>query len=219
MIAAELQPEPQKSTPLGTEPGLRQATGHSCLNLLETEFKELRKEIERRSHEQQLLISGSLVSSAAAAGIAGKFDDLLLVVAAVIPFVMSVFASLWFEHNDVIRMLSAYIRTIYEPAMRSATANPNAGWETYNKRHEAKNPKQTPQFTLWVLAYFLAPSVAATLALSSAAQGKNAVLAVAIIASINACLMFSVCLRWRETKKRNAIALSKSEKDLEWPRL
>ena len=42
------------------------------LHLLQTEFQELRKEIERRSHEQQLLVPGSILSAVAVFGAATK---------------------------------------------------------------------------------------------------------------------------------------------------
>lgn len=110
------------------------------LNVVLTEFKALRDEINQRATYCHTLININVVASATLAGLVlgnPRQIELLLI----LPVLSPVLGLLWIDHSYAIRNMGDYINTELKPAVaRTVPRDPELlRWETYLDEHERKH--------------------------------------------------------------------------------
>lgn len=110
------------------------------LNVVLTEFKALRDEINQRATYCHTLITINIAASGTLAGIVianPQQVELLLL----LPLLNPVLGLLWIDHSYAIRNMGDYINNELKPAVRQVAArDPELlRWETYLDEHERTN--------------------------------------------------------------------------------
>lgn len=65
---------------------------------LVTEYQELRKEIERRSKEQFLCVSGSIIALGSVVGFIAKGPLIYSPLLIIVPWILAIFGIIWVDH-------------------------------------------------------------------------------------------------------------------------
>ena len=123
------------------------------------EYQELRKEIERRSKEQFLCVSGSIITLGSTLGFIAKspldYSPLLIVV----PWILAIFGIMWVDHGHHIFILGSYAREKIESQINLIFHENNMGWHTYIQSFRDEN--RLPSFIMYLLPflYFVLPSI------------------------------------------------------------
>jgi hypothetical protein len=134
-----------------------------------TEYQEVRKEIERRSKEQFICITGSIVSLGSTLAFISKDPSIYSPLLIIIPWILTIFGFIWTDHSHHIFLLGTYIRENIESQMNQIITYQNKiGWQHYiqNKRQESKSINKKPSFIVWLLPllYFILPSISCIIA-------------------------------------------------------
>lgn len=128
------------------------------LKWLCSEFTVLRREIDRRSKEQYLCISGSVVSIGASAAFISENIDERWPLICVLPWLLTIFATLWATNAVAIKNLGSYVQEVIEVRIRGQVLSerPSLGWEHRNVMSRNKAPR--PVLALKVGVFCVLPS-------------------------------------------------------------
>jgi hypothetical protein len=165
-----------------------------------TEYQEIRKEIERRSKEQFICITGSIISLGSTLAFISKDPSIYSPLLIVIPWILTIFGFIWTDHSHHIFLLGTYIRENIESQMNQITTSQNKiGWQHYiqNKRQELKSVNKKPSFIVWLLPllYFILPSISCIIAYICMRFGNIAKLPIPIeISLLIIGVIFIICL-------------------------
>lgn len=129
------------------------------------EYQELRKEINRRSKEQFVCITASIVALGTLVGILSqnlsKFYPLLILIS----WILTVFGFIWTDHSKQIFLIGSYIRETIESRINQFTNfdSKNAiGWEhqiqKIRKELKEQGEKPAPIISSLPFIYFIIPS-------------------------------------------------------------
>lgn len=167
---------------------------------LMTEYQEVRKEIERRSKEQFICITGSIISLGSTLAFISKDPSIYSPLLIIIPWILTIFGFIWTDHSHHIFLLGTYIRENIESQMNQITTSQNKiGWQHYiqNKRQELKNVSKKPSFIVWLLPllYFILPSISCIIVYIFMRFGNIAKLPIPIEISLLVIgVIFIICL-------------------------
>ena len=174
-----------------------------------TEYQEVRKEIERRSKEQFICITGSIISLGSTLAFISKDPSIYSPLLIIIPWILTIFGFIWTDHSHHIFLLGTYIRGNIESQMNQiATSQNKIGWQHYiqNKRQELKSVSKKPSFIVWLhpLLYFILPSISCIIAYIFMRFGNIAKLPIPIEISLLAIgvifIIFLIISWFRATK-------------------
>ena len=95
-----------------------------------TEYQEIRKEIERRSKEQFICITGSIVSLGSILVFISKNSSVYYPLLIIIPWILTIFGLIWTDHSHHIFLLGSYIRERIERQInQTAIFKDKIGWQ------------------------------------------------------------------------------------------
>ncbi|MFQ5963160.1 MAG: hypothetical protein ACE5KZ_02640 [Candidatus Scalinduaceae bacterium] len=165
-----------------------------------TEYQEIRKEIERRSKEQFICITGSIISLGSTLAFISKDPSIYSPLLIIIPWILTIFGFIWTDHSHHIFLLGTYIRENIESQINQITTSQNKiGWSHYiqNIRQELKSVNKKPSFIVWLLPllYFILPSISCIIAYIFMRFGNIAKLPIPIeISLLIIGVIFIICL-------------------------
>lgn len=165
-----------------------------------TEYQEVRKEIERRSKEQFICITGSIISLGSTLAFISKDPSIYSPLLIIIPWILTIFGFIWTDHSHHIFLLGAYIRENIESQINQITNSQNKiGWAHYihNERQKLKSINKKPSFIVWFLPllYFILPSISCIIAYIFMRFGNIAKLPIPIEISLLVIgVIFIICL-------------------------
>jgi hypothetical protein len=124
-----------------------------------TEYQELRKEIERRSKEQFLCVSGSIIALGSVVGFIAKSPLIYSPLLIIVPWILAIFGIIWVDHAHHISLLGSYIREKIENQINLLDYQGDIGWQSHIKSFRGKS--KLPSFIVCLLPflYFIFPSI------------------------------------------------------------
>ena len=139
------------------------STNHQIQWLI-AEYQEIRKEIERRSKEQFICITASIISLGSTLVFISKNPSVYYPLLIIIPWILTIFGFVWTDHSHHIFLLGAYIREKIESQINEITIfKDKIGWQHHIQDMclKLKEEKKKPSFIVWLvpLIYFMLPSV------------------------------------------------------------
>ncbi len=129
------------------------------ISWLITEYQELKKEIERRSKEQFLCISGSIIALGSVVGFIAKSPEDYSPLLIIVPWILAIFGIIWVDHSHHIFLIGSYIREGIESQINLINCDNNIGWQHYTQSFLKKD--KLPSFIVYLLPilYFIFPSI------------------------------------------------------------
>lgn len=176
-----------------------------------TEYQEIRKEIERRSKEQFICITGSIVSLGSILVFISKNPSTYYPLLIIIPWILTIFGLIWTDHSHHIFLLGSYIRERIESQInQTAIFKDKIGWQHHIQdiRLKLNDKKKKPAFIVWLLplVYFILPSITCIIAYIFMRFGKIAKLPISIeILLILMGIIFIISLIFSWAKATKAI--------------
>lgn len=131
---------------------------------LVAEYQKIREEIDRRSKEQFICISTSILAFGSVLGFISKSPEIYSPLLIIIPWISSIFGLVWTDHSHHIFSLGSYIREKIENQINQIVRyKTEIGWEHYIHRERMKLRKlgRMPSFIVRMLPliYFVFPSI------------------------------------------------------------
>jgi len=128
------------------------------------EYLEIRKQIERRSKEQFVCITASIISLGSTLVFISKSPSVYYPLLIVVPWILTIFGLIWTDHSHHIFLLGAYIRKKIERQINEiAMFKRRIGWQhnIHDIRLKLKEGKKKPALIVWLLPliYFILPSL------------------------------------------------------------
>jgi len=122
------------------------------------EYQELRKEIERRSKEQFLCISGSIITLGSVLGLILKDLSTYSLLLISVPWILTIFGTIWLDHAHHISLLGSYLREKIEYQINLLNYQNNIGWQSHKS---SQRKSKLPSFIISLLPfiYFILPPI------------------------------------------------------------
>jgi len=174
-----------------------------------TEYQEIRKEIERRSKEQFICITGSIVSLGSILVFISKNPSTYYPLLIIIPWILTIFGLIWTDHSHHIFLLGSYIRERIESQInQTAIFKDKIGWQHHiqNIRLKLNDKKKKPALLVWLLpfVYFILPSITCIITYIFMRFGKIAKLPISIeilLILIGIIFIISLIISWSRATK------------------
>lgn len=174
-----------------------------------TEYQEIRKEIERRSKEQFICITGSIVSLGSILVFISKNPSTYYPLLIIIPWILTIFGLIWTDHSHHIFLLGSYIRERIESQInQTAIFKDKIGWQHHiqNIRLKLNDKKKKPALLIWLLpfVYFILPSITCIITYIFMRFGKIAKLPISIeilLILIGIIFIISLIISWSRATK------------------
>jgi len=174
-----------------------------------TEYQEIRKEIERRSKEQFICITGSIVSLGSILVFISKNPSTYYPLLIIIPWILTIFGLYWTDHSHHIFLLGSYIRERIESQInQTAIFKDKIGWQHHiqNIRLKLNDKKKKPALLVWLLpfVYFILPSITCIITYIFMRFGKIAKLPISIeilLILIGIIFIISLIISWSRATK------------------
>ena len=174
-----------------------------------TEYQEIRKEIERRSKEQFICITGSIVSLGSILVFISKNPSTYYPLLIIIPWILTIFGLIWTDHSHHIFLLGSYIRERIESQInQTAIFKDKIGWQHHiqNIRLKLNDKKKKPALLVWLLpfVYFILPSITCIITYIFMRFGKIAKLPISIeilLILIGIIFIISLIFSWARATK------------------
>lgn len=133
------------------------------------EFQEIRKEITRRSNEQFICITGSIVALGSTLVFISKNPSTYYPLLIIVPWILTIFGFIWNDHSQHIFFLGSYIREKIEKQINELIIyKEKMGWQHYihEIRLDLEKEAKKPSFIVWSLPliFFILPSITCILA-------------------------------------------------------
>lgn len=134
-----------------------------------TEYQEMRKEIRRRSNEQFICITGSIISLGSTLVFISKNPSTYYPLLIIVPWILTIFGVIWNDHSHSIFLLGSYIREKIENQVNELSGyKEHIGWQNYihEIRMDLEKRAKKPSFIVWCLPliYFILPSISCIVA-------------------------------------------------------
>ena len=174
-----------------------------------TEYKEMRKEIERRSKEQFICITGSIISLGSTLAFISKNPSAYSPLLIIVPWILTIFGFIWTDHAHHIFLIGSYIRERIESQLKkNQILKENMGWQNYIQEIRKENPgkRKKPSFIVWLLplVYFILPSVGCIITYAFLRLGKISKLPLYIeilLIVVGGILIISLFVSWNRATK------------------
>ncbi|MFQ6083638.1 MAG: hypothetical protein ACE5WD_09780 [Candidatus Aminicenantia bacterium] len=174
-----------------------------------TEYQEIRKEIGRRSKEQFICITASIISLGSTLAFISKDPSIYSPLLIIIPWILAIFGFIWTDHSHHIFLLGSYIRENIESQINQITAlKDKIGWQHYihDIRLKVKGKKKKSSVIVWLLPflYFIFPSIACIIAYIFMRFGEIAKLPIPIEISLlltGIIFIISLIISWLRATK------------------
>lgn len=174
-----------------------------------TEYKEMRKEIERRSKEQFICITGSIISLGSTLAFISKNPSAYSPLLIIVPWILTIFGFIWTDHAHHIFLIGSYIRERIESQLKkNQIFKENMGWQNYIQEIRKENPgkRKKPSFIVWLLplVYFILPSVGCIITYAFLRLGKISKLPLYIeilLIVVGGILIISLFVSWNRATK------------------
>jgi hypothetical protein len=176
---------------------------------LMTEYQEMRKEIDRRSKEQFICITGSIISLGSTLAFISKNPSAYSPLLIIVPWILTIFGFIWTDHAHHIFLIGSYIREKIESQInQNQIFKDNMGWQSYiqNTRKEIQGKKKKPSFIVWLLplVYFIVPSISCIITYTLLRLGKISRLPLYIeilLILVGVILIISLFVSWHRATK------------------